>query len=212
MKQDALKKKAINIKGKKYILVSDRVIFFNEAYPNGCIQTEQLESTDRVEFKAKVIPDASIPDRFFTGHSQAVWGDGNVNRSSALENAETSAVGRALGMMAIGVLDSIASVDEINKAVAQGLSYDPSMERAPFCSICGKQAMKAKTKQGRVFWTCPDWMKHKEAGVKPEMVQKKEELAPEIQDFMKDMGEEEVKKSCEEKGEPYFPQVGNKKI
>ena len=31
--------KAIDIKGKKYVLVSDRVMYFNEKYPNGCIQT-----------------------------------------------------------------------------------------------------------------------------------------------------------------------------
>ena len=184
MKDKTLKDKAIDIKGKKYILISDRVIFFNETYPNGCIQTEQLESTDRVEFKAIVIPDASEPARFFTGHSQAVWGEGYINKSSALENAETSAVGRALGMMGIGVLDSIASVDEINKAVAQEKNYDPSIEKAPFCSACGKQAIKAKTQAGRLFWSCPDWKTHKDAGVKPEMVQTQEELAPEIKDFV----------------------------
>jgi transcriptional regulator NrdR family protein len=39
-----------------------------------------------------------------------------VNKTAALENAETSAVGRALAMMGIGVIESIASVDEINKA------------------------------------------------------------------------------------------------
>jgi len=186
MKQDALKKKAVDIKGKKYILISDRVIFFNENYPNGCIQTEQLESTDRVEFKAIVIPDAKTPQRFFTGHSQAVWGEGYINKSSALENAETSAVGRALGMMGIGVIDSIASVDEINKAVAQEKTYDASIEKAPFCSICGKEAMKAKTQQGRVFWTCPAWKVHKDNGEKPEMVQK-DETTQEAKDFINKM-------------------------
>ena len=35
----SLKDKAIDIKGKKYVLVSDRVLYFNENYPNGCIQT-----------------------------------------------------------------------------------------------------------------------------------------------------------------------------
>ena len=111
-----LKEKAIDIKGKKYVLVSDRVIYFNEEYKNGCIQTTKTEDGERIEFKATIIPDVDKPARFFTGHSQAVWGDGYINKTSATENCETSAVGRALAMMGIGVIDSIASVDEINKA------------------------------------------------------------------------------------------------
>jgi len=56
--------------------------------------------------------------RMFTGLAQEVVGQGNVNKTAALENAETSAVGRALAMMGIGVLDSIASYDEMQKAGA----------------------------------------------------------------------------------------------
>lgn len=110
-----LRDKAINIKGKQYVLIADRVIYFNEAYPEGSIVPEILSAPDAqlVVMKATVSPDQK---RFFVGHSQAKWGDGYINKTSALENAETSAVGRALAFMGIGVLDSIASVDEINKA------------------------------------------------------------------------------------------------
>ena len=41
----SLKNRAIDIKGKKYVLVSDRVLYFNENYPNGSIQTTR-ESVD----------------------------------------------------------------------------------------------------------------------------------------------------------------------
>ena len=58
----------------------------------------------------------SAPDRYFTGLSQEKVGDGYINKTSAMENSETSAVGRALAMMGIGVIDSIASVDEVRKA------------------------------------------------------------------------------------------------
>jgi len=110
-----LKEKAIDIKGKKYVLVSDRVLYFNSEYPSGSIQTKLIEDGDRVTFSAKVTPDCSKPERYFTGHSQATWGDGYINKTSATENAETSAVGRALALMGIGVIDSIASADEIKK-------------------------------------------------------------------------------------------------
>lgn len=114
-----LKDKAIDIKGKKYVLVSDRVLYFNETYTNGSIRTKLLSGSDSelVVMEAKVTPDHDKPERYFTGHSQAKWGDGYINKTSAMENAETSAVGRALALMGIGVIDSIASVDEINKAV-----------------------------------------------------------------------------------------------
>lgn len=115
-----LKNKAIKIQGKDYVLVKDRVLAFNEVYPNGSIQTQLVEpvGTDRFVIKAIVIPDTSEPNRVFTGYSQAVIGDSYINKTAALENAETSAVGRALAMMGIGVLDSIASADEMHKATA----------------------------------------------------------------------------------------------
>ena len=110
--------KAIDIKGKKYVLVSDRVLYFNETYPNGSITTERISEGDKEVIKATVIPDVSVPLRAFTWYSQATWWDGYINKTSALENAETSAVWRALAMMWIWVIDSIASVDEMNKAGA----------------------------------------------------------------------------------------------
>lgn len=114
-----LNEKAITIKGASYVLVKDRIIFYNENYPDGSIVTELVSYQDgHIVVKAKVTPDSTKPDRFFTGHSQAVEGQGYINKTAALENAETSAVGRALALMGIGVLDSVASVDEMVKAGA----------------------------------------------------------------------------------------------
>ena len=120
-KDKSLKKKAVKIQGKDYVLVADRIIFFNEQYPNGTIQTQimtdlNFEQGNSIVMKAIITPDMDKPVRFFTGYSQEVIGQGYINKTSALENAETSAVGRALAMMGIGVIDSIASVDEIKKA------------------------------------------------------------------------------------------------
>ena len=97
--------------------MSDRVLFFNEEYKEGFIRTELVKYEDKqIIVKACVTPDQEFPHRYFTGYAQEVEGDGFINKTSALENAETSAVGRALAMMGIGVIDSIASIDEINKA------------------------------------------------------------------------------------------------
>lgn len=117
----SLKSKAIKIQGKQYVLVADRVVAFNNMHPNGYIMTDLLSQpdSDMVVVKAIITPDVENPERKFTGYSQARWGAGMVNKTSALENAETSAVGRALAMMGIGVIDSVASADEVNKAHAQ---------------------------------------------------------------------------------------------
>lgn len=126
MTDKQLTNKAIDIKGKKYVLVSDRVLYFNETYPNWSISTQRIMTEDvGIEIiKATVIPDCDKPERYFTWYSQAKWWDWFINKTSALENAETSAVGRALAMMWIWVIDSIASMDEINKAENTAKSQD----------------------------------------------------------------------------------------
>ena len=110
----SLKEKAVDIKGKSYVPVAERVIWFNENVDGGSITTELLSEpqADRIVIKATV----TSGDQVFTGHAQETVGEGYINKTSALENAETSAVGRALAMMGIGVIESIASSDEITKA------------------------------------------------------------------------------------------------
>lgn len=173
-----LKQKAVKIQGKDYVLVSDRVIFFNENYPEGCITTELIRFEDKqIIIKAVVYPEGvGEGKRFFTGYAQEIEGQGYINKTSALENAETSAVGRALAMMGIGVIDSIASVDEINKAKNREASepFEPTgSEPIKTCPYCGKQH------QGK-FPKCMDcWKKEKDTGVKLKK-QEVEEL-PDIQ-------------------------------
>jgi hypothetical protein len=131
MSDKSLKTKAIDIKGKKYVLVSDRVLYFNEKYPNGKIQTNILRAADggvvhengMMFVEAIVVPDVENAVRFFTGNAQERFGEGFINKTSALENAETSAIGRALAMMGIGVIDSVASVDEIKKATGYATPF-----------------------------------------------------------------------------------------
>ena len=110
-----LKDKAILIKNKSYVQVKDRILALAEEGKYS-IETDYEYFADRKMWvvKAKL----SYNGQVYTGLAQEVESDNykEVNHSSALENAETSAVGRACAMAGIGVLDSIASVDEINKA------------------------------------------------------------------------------------------------
>ena len=145
----SLKSKAIKFKGKDYVLVADRVKYFNDTYPKGSITTELLSTSeaDMVVIKATVVPQEG---QVYTGMSQAKYSDSQsfVNKTSALENAETSAVGRALAFMGIGVIDSIASVDEINKTTySRGYSADvpvkaTSTDEERFCAKHGVKMTK----------------------------------------------------------------------
>ena len=111
--------KKIKIHGKDYVMVKDRIIHFNEHYPNGSIRTELIEMTDRFIVKSTVIPDVDKPERYFTGHAEEVIGSSQINKTSALENCETSSLGRSLGCMGIGVEDAFASADEVKNAQHQ---------------------------------------------------------------------------------------------
>lgn len=111
-----LKDKAVDIKGKKYVLVSDRILSLAESGERYSIVTEILCTPADVQNTWVVKATLTTDKGDYVGHAQEVIGDGYINKTSALENAETSAVGRACAMAGIGVIDSIASVDEITKA------------------------------------------------------------------------------------------------
>ena len=110
-----LKDKAIQIHGKDYVLVKDRINFLSENYKNKYSIVNDYQYFENTKtWVVKCI--LKIEDCMYTGLAQEVDGGSGVNSTSALENAETSAVGRACAMAGIGVIDSIASVDEVHKA------------------------------------------------------------------------------------------------
>lgn len=103
--------KTIKIKGKDYVPVSERVKEFHKLHPEGQILTT-IASND--EKRVTVRAEVKVGNKTFTGHSQAEWGKGMMG-AVALEVAETSAVGRALGFANIGLSDDIASGLEMRK-------------------------------------------------------------------------------------------------
>lgn len=106
-----------NIKGKEYVEVNQRILGFWELHPDGCIVTTKLaDDGDRCDFLAEVYVDGQVKA---TGHAYEVRTASNVNKTSYIENCETSAVGRALGMLGIGSTESIASAEEVEAAIAQ---------------------------------------------------------------------------------------------
>lgn len=104
----------INLKGKEYAEVNQRVKAFRFLFPEGTILTK-MEHYDgeTVIFSATAYNGAEVLSK---GTAWEKFGTSNVNRFSALENAETSAVGRCLGFLGLGIDTSIASAEEIQNA------------------------------------------------------------------------------------------------
>ena len=110
-----------NIKGKEYAEVNQRVKAFRTLYPEGFITTEILcREGGLCIIKATVGHYADGKSVILaTGTAYEKEGSSQINRTSYIENCETSAVGRALGMAGFGIDTSIASADEINNALLQ---------------------------------------------------------------------------------------------
>lgn len=80
-----------------YAPVADRLALFWADNPNGRIVTEIIvDDGTRIVFRAAVYRALEDDRPVATGYAEEIRGSNNVNRTSALENSETSAVGRAL--------------------------------------------------------------------------------------------------------------------
>lgn len=107
--------KPVDIKGKEYAEVAQRVTAFRKIEPNGSIISEIISNENGTcIFRSQVVDgDGKI---LAIGHACEREGVGNINKFSHIENCETSAVGRALGFCGIGSAGSIASAEEVQNA------------------------------------------------------------------------------------------------
>lgn len=118
-----------------YVTVAERIAAFYQSYPTGRICTQILEHNEESGFilmRAEVFRSTDDANPSATGHAFEVRGDGYVNRTSYIENAETSAVGRSLALLGFEVRRGIASREEMEKAArmpAEKTARAP--ERAP---------------------------------------------------------------------------------
>lgn len=110
--------KTIDVKGKQYVEVNQRVMAFRELYPEGSIYSDVVEMGNGVVTIKATVSDAD--GRILaTGMAYEKEGSSFINKTSYIENCETSAVGRALGFLGIGIDGSIASFEEVENAKAQ---------------------------------------------------------------------------------------------
>lgn len=125
--------KTTNIKGKEYAEVNERINAFRKLYPEGTINTEIVSCENGVViFRATVgfLEEGNI-HVLGTGTAYEKEGSTFINKTSYIENCETSAVGRALGMAGIGIDTSIASVEEVQNAIANQNKPEKKPEKKP---------------------------------------------------------------------------------
>ena len=103
-----------------YDTAAERLKVFKDKYPDHCIITELLshtltpDSKYQVDFMARIINKAGLT--VATGHASEREGMGDINKTSWVENAETSAIGRALKSFGIGEAGNFASEEEVDNA------------------------------------------------------------------------------------------------
>jgi hypothetical protein len=106
----------IDIKGKEYSEVNQRIKAFRMICPNGAIETELLSNENGICVFKAIIKDEK--GRVLgTGTAYEKEDSSFINKTSYIENCETSAVGRALGMCGLGIDVSVASAEEVQNAI-----------------------------------------------------------------------------------------------
>lgn len=111
--------RTLTISGREYAEVNQRIKAFRMVFPDGFIQTELLSNEGGVAvFRARVgyygMDDREVV--LGTGTAYEKEGSTFINKTSYIENCETSAVGRALGMLGFGIDSAVASAEEVQNA------------------------------------------------------------------------------------------------
>lgn len=112
--------KTTNIKGKQYVEVNERIKYFRESgeYKGWSLTSDVYHlDADSCVIKASVLNDKG--EIVATGFAQEDKSSSYINKTSYVENCETSAWGRALANLGIGIDTSIASSNEVAMAIAK---------------------------------------------------------------------------------------------
>lgn len=159
--------KSVNIKGKEYVMVNERLSYFRANYKDWSLISEIVNLTDdSCVIKASVIDDKGIVRA--TGYAQEDKMSSAINKTSFVENCETSAWGRALGNLGIGIENSIASAEEVDLAIKKQQVLNSLNLECENCgaSITEKVASFSKSKCGKeLCYNCQQKLLVKEVEV-----------------------------------------------
>ena len=147
--------KTIDIKGKAYVMVHERIKAFREKYPDYGLISEIVELTEeRVVMKATIQYGDGI---LAVGHAYEDKDSTFINKTSFIENCETSAWGRALANLGIGIDESIASADEVATAIQnQTKDERPWLEHKDYDSAMRAMNMKPEKAERKAIYDSLD--------------------------------------------------------
>ena len=167
--------KTVNIKGNEYVEVNERVKYFRAYYEGWSIQTEMLSNEGGVcVFKATVKNENG--EIMATGHAYENESSSFINKTSYIENCETSAVGRALGFLGIGIDASIASSEEVANAIKNQPAKSSGPQKVDFEKVRGEIAKIKTTDELLKYWMGLRLSEKQADILKPAFTKKKEEL------------------------------------
>lgn len=139
--------KTVNIKGKEYVPVEERIKAFRKLFPDGFIKTEIIRLDEDIKsgicvFKATV----GTGDKILgTGYAYEKADSSFINKTSYIENCESSAVGRAIGMVGLGLTQGVASAEEVQNAINNQKQDEPVLRGEKiFCVGCGGKILPAE--------------------------------------------------------------------
>ena len=134
----------IDLKGKNYAMVSERVTAFRKIFPEGFIITDIVSNDGTtIVMRAKIgyYREDGSEVILATGYAQEVKGKGLVNGTSHVENCETGCVGRAIGKLGIGLNGGgICSAEELVNAVVAQRQIEDDFEKMKKDIEAGKLA------------------------------------------------------------------------
>ena len=115
--------KTTNIKGKPYVEVVERLKYFRANFADHSLTTEVVQLTPDFCVLNAIISDPT--GRIVaSGMAQEDRASSAINKTSYVENCESSAWGRALGNFGIGLEVSIATADEMAMAIGKQQALD----------------------------------------------------------------------------------------
>ena len=135
----------------QYAEVNQRIKAFRMVYPEGTIETEMLSNQNGVCIFRAVVKNIDIV--LGTGTAYEKETSSFINKTSYIENCETSAVGRALGMAGFGIDVSVASYEEVANAMEQqkaSIKYATAGQIAMIRRECSEDQIKKLLEQKKV--------------------------------------------------------------
>ena len=142
------KLKTIDIKGTPYVTVNSRLKYFRENYEDYQLVSEVLSNEGgKCLIKASIINNTGVV--IATGHGFEDEAKGFINKTSHVENCETSAWGRALGNFGIGIDAEVRSYEEMSNAIEQ--QKTPKVKKEKESAYADKETIKKEDLEELIF-------------------------------------------------------------